>query len=439
MSTETTDQTERVAPDPRQFRERADAGDAEAQYRMAVAYLARENPGRGRRWLQRAAEGGHGEAARKLGDMHLEGGDLPAAPAEAAKWYRRGAESGSPPAMRRLAELAFTGRGMPVDEGAARDWLLAAARADDPPALRQLGMVYARLAPDGEWQPRAHACLARAASLGDPVAMHACGVRLIEGRGVAADPEAGARWLARASAQGVYLSRQRIEPGAQHSAAGNAPPAVIESFQWPAPRETELERLAQDPPVHHVRGLADPETCDYLINVAAPYLVPARTVNPQTGEPERNELRTNSHAGIHGARLDIPIHMLERDMSHVARSPVNRAEQLAVLRYAVGEEYRPHFDYINPLAGKDGSDFRDHGQRVKTIFAYLNDVPAGGETEFPRLGVKVKPERGGGILFRNTRPEGTPDDATLHAGCPVTEGEKWLATLWIRERPLGYR
>ena len=33
-------------------------------------------------------------------------------------------------------------------------------------------------------------------------------------------------------------------------------------------------------------------------------------------------------------------------------------------------------------------------------------------------------------LFRN----GTGDEATMHAGCPVLIGSKWIANQWFRER-----
>jgi hypothetical protein len=40
------------------------------------------------------------------------------------------------------------------------------------------------------------------------------------------------------------------------------------------------------------------------------------------------------------------------------------------------------------------------------------------------------------VLFDNVGPDGRPDADTLHAGLPVERGEKWLGTLWLRERPL---
>lgn len=436
MSTETVGKAGANTEDFARVREQARAGDAAACLLLARQYLERGNPVRARRWFQRAAESGDADAAAELAQLHLGGPDVPPAPVEAVRWLSSAARGGSAASMCKLAEFLFSGYGVSADHAVSRDWLLKAARGDHAAALRQLALIYARLAPAAEWEPRAFRCLWRAASLGDALAMHACGVRLIEGRGAEPDRAAGTAWLGKARDAGMYLSEVRLsgeEPGPGSPEPLEQTPE-LRDFDWPAPREAILVRLAEEPPVHRIEGMVDEEMCDYLINVAHPRLEPARTVDPKTGRPVRNRLRTNSHMGISGPLLDIPIHLVERDMVAVARADVRCAERLAMLRYGVGEEYRPHFDFISPHATDFQHEYRELGQRVKTIFAYLNDVPEGGETEFPRLDVKVKPRRGGGVMFRNVTPEGTPDNATLHAGCPVLEGEKWLATLWIREK-----
>lgn len=43
----------------------------------------------------------------------------------------------------------------------------------------------------------------------------------------------------------------------------------------------------------------------------------------------------------------------------------------------------------------------------------------------------VKPRRGDALLFFSLYPTAIPDTSSLHAGCPVIEGEKWSATKWI--------
>ncbi|MHB1269035.1 MAG: prolyl hydroxylase family protein, partial [Acidithiobacillus ferriphilus] len=41
---------------------------------------------------------------------------------------------------------------------------------------------------------------------------------------------------------------------------------------------------------------------------------------------------------------------------------------------------------------------------------------------------------GTGILFRNTDAQNLQLRESLHAGLPVIDGEKWIASIWIREK-----
>ena len=112
------------------------------------------------------------------------------------------------------------------------------------------------------------------------------------------------------------------------------------------------------------------------------------------------------------------------------KSSIN--ERLQLVHYDVGQQYTPHHDFAIP-----DTDFGQHS-RFATILFYLNDVPKGGETSFPRWMngenkdiLKVKPEVGKAILFYNQLPDGNYDERSQHAALPVKEGEKWLTNLWV--------
>lgn len=79
------------------------------------------------------------------------------------------------------------------------------------------------------------------------------------------------------------------------------------------------------------------------------------------------------------------------------------------------------------------------GQRVITIVTYQNADFEGAETDFPRLGVSFRGEKGDAIMFANVGPDGAPDVNTWHAGLPPTAGRKWVLSQWIRGRPLPPR
>ena len=71
------------------------------------------------------------------------------------------------------------------------------------------------------------------------------------------------------------------------------------------------------------------------------------------------------------------------------------------------------------------------GQRVATLIMYLAEPVAGGATVFPQLGLQVAPKLGQAVFFSYVAPE--PASLSLHGGAPVLEGEKWIATKWLRQ------
>ena len=126
-------------------------------------------------------------------------------------------------------------------------------------------------------------------------------------------------------------------------------------------------------------------------------------------------------------------------VSHVTGLPVENQEQWQVLRYKPGQEYKPHYDAANPSAPDyEGVIERDQkrgwGRRVYTFFIYLNDVEKGGETWFPKLGIKISPKPGKAALWHNLNEEQTAfHPMSEHAGTPVIKGEKWAINVWIRQ------
>jgi prolyl 4-hydroxylase len=66
--------------------------------------------------------------------------------------------------------------------------------------------------------------------------------------------------------------------------------------------------------------------------------------------------------------------------------------------------------------------------------AYLNDVEAGGATLFSALGIQIEAKAGALLMWNNALPDGSPNEATLHAGMPVLAGAKYIITKWYRTR-----
>ena len=106
-----------------------------------------------------------------------------------------------------------------------------------------------------------------------------------------------------------------------------------------------------------------------------------------------------------------------------------------LLKYEVGEFYRPHHDF-NPqeLA-------RPQGNRILTVYIYLNDVPAGGGTRFNSIGgekggLEITPKRGTILIWPSVEDSDPTkmDDRTEHEALPVANGVKFGANVWIHQR-----
>jgi prolyl 4-hydroxylase len=172
------------------------------------------------------------------------------------------------------------------------------------------------------------------------------------------------------------------------------------------------------------------EECEYLIGLSARLLVPAEVLDRTTGQRAQSRVRTNSVAVFWPVHQDLVVHAINLRLAAATALPAENGELLNILMYRPGEEYRPHYDFFPPaIAAGD-----PNGQRIRTLLAYLNTDFADGETSFITAGMKIKGNVGDAIVFHNCDAAGAPDRSTLHAGLPVTRGQKWLVSKWYREK-----
>ena len=177
-------------------------------------------------------------------------------------------------------------------------------------------------------------------------------------------------------------------------------------------------------------NLLSAEECDAIIESAKPRLARSLTVQTSTGGEELNPDRTSN--GMFFNRGQTPeVTALEERIARLVGWPVENGEGLQVLHYRPGAEYKPHYDYFDPDEPGTPTILKRGGQRVATLVMYLNEPTRGGGTTFPDVGLEVAPVRGHAVFFSYDRPH--PSTRTLHGGAPVLEGEKWVATKWLRE------
>ncbi len=279
-----------------ELKQRAEAGDAHAQYSLA-AHLARA----GRReeadrWLNAAAGGGEPEALFTLAtrQMHTRAGAEAVAPLLADA-----AAKGSPSATRLVAVLRATGLAFAQEDASAIAAVLRLAEKGLAPMRREIGALLVLQHPD------------------DPD-----GAALLDGA-------APRDWMD--VARRLTLS----------------PPNT------PAP-----ERLSDSPVVVLFRHAVPRALCDYVIAHAAPRLGPALVYDPRGTGMMRDPLRSSETASLSPLDLDLAIVAVNRTIAAAAGLDDRQGEFLSVMRYRPGEQYRPHFDIVPPGPDLDRSGQR---------------------------------------------------------------------------------
>ncbi|HEX7637684.1 MAG TPA: 2OG-Fe(II) oxygenase [Burkholderiaceae bacterium] len=196
-------------------------------------------------------------------------------------------------------------------------------------------------------------------------------------------------------------------------------------------RDVTVLMQMKQPRIVVFSGLLTEAECDQIIALASPRMARSETVDNQTGGSEVNGARTSRGMFFERGETGV-IDRLERRIAALLNWPVENGEGLQVLHYKPGAEYKPHYDYFDPVHPGSASILKRGGQRVGTLLLYLNTPKKGGGTTFPDVGVEIAPIKGNAVYFSYDRAH--VDTRSLHGGAPVIEGEKWVATKWLRER-----
>jgi len=107
--------------------------------------------------------------------------------------------------------------------------------------------------------------------------------------------------------------------------------------------------------------------------------------------------RTSSNAWCtHECESHPDVQNIMTKIEQVTNVPRGNYESFQVLRYEIGQKYVTHHDYGSEEVALAC------GPRILTFFLYLSDVEEGGETNFPALGISVKPKRGRALLWPST-------------------------------------
>jgi prolyl 4-hydroxylase len=376
----------------------ARSGDAEAQYAVSSILHERRQFELSLHWLRLAAGQNLGSAQVTLATFLIDGRHCPRDPQQAIALLRPLAAMHVQASLL-LAELhGFAAYGI-SDRETALHYLVAAARMGEAGALRQLALL-------GIWHQRwelVHPLLDAAMRLGDPAAAYVLANHLASSTATTPSP---IDW----------------------SILGQAVPELAGDPPLPA-----AEMLHDAPLIRLLPGIIHPLVLDAVIQLAAPHVRRSEIVDARTGEARVDPMRNSSHVTLGPRQHDHVLEAIERCIARVTGLPTQHGEFVQVLRYRLGEEFKPHVDYFNESEAGTYQSLADGGQRAQTVLLYLNDGYEGGHTQFPKLAIDIKGRRGDMLHFHNLGPDGLGHKDTLHAGLPVMAGEKWLLSKWIRK------
>ncbi len=197
----------------------------------------------------------------------------------------------------------------------------------------------------------------------------------------------------------------------------------------------EREILSEAPRLRVYPGFASAAECAWVMDRLRPKLGPAMIWDEATGRGEVDPRRSNSAVEVRLTEMDVVIEVLRARISAATNVPEFTFEVPQVMHYTIGQEFRPHHDFLDPQKPGLAADVARRGQRILTFLICLNDDFEGGETEFPSADIAWRGRTGDGLAFANVTPDDRPDPMTLHAGRSPTRGEKWIFSQWIRNRP----
>lgn len=168
--------------------------------------------------------------------------------------------------------------------------------------------------------------------------------------------------------------------------------------------------------------------CDELVRRICLQHRDSTITNPD--EPDKY-FRTSKTSDM-SQNADAFIEDISRRIADYMGFEPERSESIQGQYYQVGDQFKTHTDYFEPNTAEYRKFAGSRGQRTWTFMVYLNEVEAGGVTEFPRLPLAVTPKKGMAVIWNSLHADGSVNPDTAHWAKPVTQGEKFIITKWFR-------
>ncbi|XP_055357598.1 prolyl 4-hydroxylase subunit alpha-2-like [Paramacrobiotus metropolitanus] len=201
-----------------------------------------------------------------------------------------------------------------------------------------------------------------------------------------------------------------------------------------------VEQLSADPYILIYRNFMHPKETDHMIRIGTEFL--ARAVVQRPTHLNGSQAVTDYDMDQVTFTRTAKTAWFNHDYNELTRAisarihqftglDMSGAEQLQLANYGIGGHYYPHYDYFGH--GDPRMEPKElEKERIATFMVYLTDVQAGGATVFINQNITVWPRKGDAVFWYNLHRDGKGHKGTLHAGCPVLAGNKWVLNVWIR-------
>ncbi|KAF3829158.1 hypothetical protein GH733_003422 [Mirounga leonina] len=268
------------------------------------------------------------------------------------------------------------------------------------------------------------------------------------------------RWMTPENIQEMYSAIKADPDGdgeliPRHSSV----PVSLLPPVYPASRAARDEEVRMQPFPHSWAEFSDMDLRDFH-----KYM---RSHKAASSELVRNSHHTWLYQGEGAHHVMRAIRQRVLRLTRLSPEIVELSEPLQVVRYGEGGHYHAHVDSGPVYPETICSHTKLVANDYMTVLFYLNNVTGGGETVFPvadnrtydemsliqddvdlrdtrrhcdKGNLRVKPQQGTAVFWYNYLPDGQGwvgdvDDYSLHGGCLVTSGTKWIANNWINVDP----
>jgi len=177
--------------------------------------------------------------------------------------------------------------------------------------------------------------------------------------------------------------------------------------------QPEVRVVSAEPPLVIVHDFITKEMCHDIIEAAK-----ERNLKPSTlgAAQKSSDTRTSSTVWLNDKSCTSPSRLIAEKVSWISGLPPSHQENLQVVRYEPGQQFKLHTDHL------DSFNDLDVRGRLATCLVYLEEPDAGGETWFPGVNefgddnsiasnrnsndeegdVAISPKKGSAIFFWNT-------------------------------------